>query len=163
MRLFVAIKTGRAVNAALKHVSSSLAIFGGGSFCKEDMYHITLAFIGETDRAGDIIKAMESVKSPPFSLDIGGVGSFGNTYYVGVQPNKALNALQSNLIKSLRSAGFVLEDRAFVPHITLVRRYRAELAPRVFVPQARMQVESMALMESVGGAYKTLYTKLLKP
>lgn len=163
MRLFVAIKTSRAVNAALKHVSTSLAMFGNGSFCKEDMYHITLAFIGETDRAGDIIKAMDSVKSPPFSLEISGMGSFGNTYYVGVQPSKELSCMQNDLSQSLRSAGFALENRAFVPHITIARRYRAELTPTVFVPQAQMQVESIVLMESVGGTYKPLYTKALTP
>ena len=56
----MAIKTDRSVNAALKNVASSLRLFGNGAFCGEDLYHVTLAFIGESDRVQDI-KAVDSL------------------------------------------------------------------------------------------------------
>ena len=61
MRLFVAIKTSRAVNAAVKNSAASLALFGSGSFCGDELYHITLAFIGESERARDIVDALKNI------------------------------------------------------------------------------------------------------
>ena len=161
MRLFVAIKTDRVLNAALVNVSSSLRLFGNGGFCGEDTYHITLAFIGESDRVSDIKTVLDGINGAPFDISTEELGSFGSTYYVGVSPSPALDALQKSVRDGLVKAGFAIEDRTFVPHITLVRRYQCEMKPVVFVPRATQRVDSVLLMQSVNGTYKTVYTKKL--
>lgn len=161
MRLFIAIKTSRTVNAALKSISSSLKLFGNGVFCGEDTYHITLAFIGESDRVNDIKAVLDGVESEAFDISLDGIGHFGNTYYAGVSSSAQLYALQKSVSYGLVKAGFDIEDRPFKPHITLVRRYSPDMKPLVFVPDASQRVESVLLMQSIGGAYKTLYAKNL--
>lgn len=161
MRLFVAIKTDRTLNAALKNVSSSLKLFGNGSFCGDDMYHITLAFIGESDRIADIKAVLDSVSVSPFDISLEGIGNFGSTYYVGVTPAPALCDMQRELCEKLKKQGFDIENRPFKPHITLARRYKANMPPVVFVPQANQMVTKVILFESAGGVYKPLYTKNL--
>ncbi len=161
MRLFVAIKTKNAVNAALKHVSSSLKLFGKGSFCAEDTYHVTLAFIGESEAVAGIKNAMDAVEAKAFDISLNGLGNFGDTYYVGVSQSEALSGLQGELVKELTAAGFNVEKRPFVPHITLARRYKSNMPPMVFVPSATEKVESFCLMESKGGKYIPIYTKKL--
>ena len=161
MRLFVAIKTDRTLNAALKNVSSSLKLFGNGSFCGEDMYHITLAFIGESDRLAEIKAVLDGVNVSPFDISLEGIGSFGSTYYVAVTPTTVLCDMQRELCKRLRKQGFDIENRPFKPHITLARRYKADMSPFVFVPQATQKVTEITLFESTCGVYKPLYSKKL--
>lgn len=161
MRLFLAIKTSRTLNAALKHVSSSLQLFGKGSFCSEELYHITLVFIGESIRTEDIKKVMDAVDTQAFDISLNAMGAFDDTYYVGVSPSAELNTLQEKLTEQLITLGFDIEKRPFVPHITLARRYKCDMPPMVFVPSATERVESFCLMESKGGKYIPLYTKKL--
>ena len=161
MRLFVAIKTDKAVNAAVKNAAASLSLFGSGSFCGEDMYHITLAFIGETDKYKDAINALSKIKHNAFEITTNALGCFGNTYYVSVSQSKSLTLLQEKVVNALASVGIETEKRSFKPHITVARRYKADMTPFVFVPMASMQVDEIMLMESKNGNYLPLYTHKL--
>lgn len=156
MRLFVAIKTSSAVNAAVKNAASSLALFGSGAFCGAEMYHVTLCFIGESDRAGDIAAALKSVNAAPFELRTGALGHFGSTYFVSVEQSEALSRLQSRVAAALEGIGVETEKRPFSPHITVARRFKAGAKPVVFVPDAGMTVREMALMESKDGVYRSV-------
>lgn len=162
MRLFVAIKTNPAVNAAVKAAADGLSLFGSGSFCKADMYHITLAFIGETDRAEAIKAALAGIKDArPFEVCTGNLGSFGNTYFVSADGRRQLLHLQGEVCAALLTAGIKTEERAFKPHITVARRFSPRFSPAVFVPSAEMTVREIHLMESKDGAYRTVFTKPL--
>lgn len=162
MRLFVAIKTDRSVNAAVKNVALSLGLFGKGTvYTEEELYHITLAFIGESDRTEDIKSALDGIKVCPFDISLTKLGNFGEVYYVGVEPTPALTALWEEITKALTKKGFSIEKRGFKPHITVARRYRPDMPLAVYVPVVSQRVKSVALMQSIGGVYKTLYTKEL--
>ncbi len=163
MRLFVAVKTDRSVDAAVKNAATNLGLFGKGKiYTNEELYHITLAFIGESDRAEEVKQVLDGISTPPFSIELSGTGSFGNTYYVGVAPNEFLSNLQRDITKALREKGFFIEKRQFRPHITIARRFFADMEPVIFVPSVSQRVSSVVLMESLDGGYKTLYTKELK-
>ena len=60
---------------------------------------------------------------------------------------------------SLRSRGFCQEDRPWLPHITLVRRWRGEV-PQVTVPHASMVVRQISLLRSDQIDGKRIYTEL---
>lgn len=162
MRVFVAIELSEDVKRSLWSVSRSLSMFGDGSFCPKEGYHLTLAFIGETDKLPAVIAAMESVNAPPFTLTTEDMGSFGSTYYVAVTAPPALAALQRAVSTALSARDIKVDSKAFVPHITLVRRFNPVAKPVVFVPLATQRVTSISLMETVGqGVYKCLYRKEL--
>ncbi|MBR6594694.1 MAG: RNA 2',3'-cyclic phosphodiesterase [Clostridia bacterium] len=158
MRLFVAIELDDRTRAAVAAAGRSLRFFGDGSFCPEDSYHITLAFIGESDRAQDIAAAMESVMHGGFSLSLGDVGHFGSTYYVALQESTALNAVQGSLCAELRKRGFKLDSKPFTPHVTLVRRFEKRGEPVVLVPERSFSVRGMSLMATVSaGVYRRIH------
>lgn len=121
-RLFVAISIPEIVCDALSTLQYGVE---GARWRPVENLHLTLAFIGETDRHGfaDAIDALSEIEAPSFELRLSGVGMFGDkkptSIWAGVEPNDALRHLQSKVETALRRAGFSLERRKFTPHITL--------------------------------------------
>lgn len=90
MRLFVAAALPESWKDALDRAARALADQGvRGNFTRRENYHLTLVFLGETDRLDDVIAAMDTVDAPPFPLRTCGVGRFrrssGDILWVGVQ------------------------------------------------------------------------------
>jgi len=121
-RLFVAIALPEVVNDALTQLQSGLR---GARWLPEDNFHLTLAFIGEVDRHGfsEIASALGGINAPSFNLRLKGCGFFGDrkprAVWAGVEANPALAHLQSKVETALKRAGFSLEKRKFIPHVTL--------------------------------------------
>ena len=163
MRLFVAIKTNAAINMAVGSCAGSLSLFGNGSFCSKDMYHITLAFIGERESAGTAVRALEKTEFRPFEIHTGKLINFKNTYCVSIEENRSLSRLNEEVVRALSEEGIDTEKRTFVPHITVARRFVKRAEPLVFVPSASMTVDEIVLAESINGKYKALYRKKANP
>lgn len=160
MRLFLAIQLSPAVREALLTAQADLRRQGRGSFPPPENLHLTLAFLGETDRLDQAGAALHAVSSRPFSLAVGGPpGHFGDLWWAGVRGDPALEDLALSLQADLRARGFRLEDRPFRPHITLVRRWQGE-APQVTVPHASMMVRRISLLRSDLTDGKRIYTEL---
>ena len=126
MRLFVAITLDASLREALCRQMDFLRTAGlKGNFTCPRNLHLTLAFIGETCRVEDAVSCLDAVQIPAFPLSLCRLGRFqrngGDIYYAGVHPGCALFALADQTSEVLRAAGFVLEYRAFIPHITLCR------------------------------------------
>ncbi len=162
MRLFIAIDLSPDAKTAVASVANGLRFFGDGSFCPEDSYHITLAFVGETESARPIIAAINKTLAPLFTLTLDKAGCFENTHYVSVKDCPALFELQKALCKQLEAEGVGFDKKRFVPHVTVVRRFKAACEPLVFVPEVSWRVDSICLMATVGaGKYKILHKKNL--
>ena len=131
-----------------------------GNFTKEENLHLTLAFIGETDRDADAKEALKELDSAPFDIRFGGCGCFGDILWAGIDRNPALDKLAQQVQSALRERGFQIEKRKFVPHITLVRRFSAGTLNRPNVPAMQMRVHRVSLMKSerIGG--KLVYTEI---
>ena len=132
MRLFIAIDFPETIKRSLSGISFELVRQAdAGRMVPAENFHITLAFIGETDRMRDIEKVMAAVcgsgvvAAPPLRLALRGVGSFkgqrGHTWWVGIGENTGLSRLADSLAAELRAEGFAIEKRAFKPHITIGR------------------------------------------
>ena len=68
----------------------------------------------------------------------------------------ALQALAGTVTKAVHTLGFVEEDRAYVPHVTLVRN--AKRAPKDIVfSNISWPVRDFALIESVPAGGKSRY------
>ena len=101
------------------------------SWVKPEGIHLTLAFLGDVPGTtlDALHTAMDVVASdvPPFRYEIAGIGSFGNPrapriIWAGVREDSGVLArLQSRLAEEIRGLGIPLEDRAFVPHVTVAR------------------------------------------
>lgn len=175
MRLFIAINLEKETRDRLVKLQDQLrAKSKGGNFTLADNLHITLAFLGECTQAQiNAAKAvMDKIQFEPFDIDVNCVGRFkregGDVWWAGVDECPALIKLQNSLATDLIAAGFDLEKRNFVPHITLGRRVKTHANPWQ-VTSFGEKAHSIHLMESkrVDGVltYTTIYKrgKKLKP
>lgn len=121
-RLFVALSVPETVSDALCRLQNGLE---GARWRPAENFHLTLTFIGETDRHGmtDAIEALSGIEAPGFQLRLSGLGSFGErkprAVWAGAEHSSALLHLQSKVETALRRKGFELERRKFTPHVTL--------------------------------------------
>ena len=98
MRLFIAIclddETKNAVFAAEKEAEKSAE----GRFSLRENLHLTLVFIGETERKEDIEKIISEMDSPKFDIKINSIGTFEKgIFFAGTEKSKSLSLLQGNL------------------------------------------------------------------
>ena len=156
MRLFVAICFDEPCKDVLCAAIAGLKSHARqGNFSRRENLHLTLAFLGETNRLAAAKQALQSIHAEPFSIELAGLGYFQRSgsglWWMGVAENKALAALQQQVVTAL--ASFSLEKRAFRPHLTLGREVILEPGFQAkdygkTLPPTRMQVTEIALMES---------------
>lgn len=121
-RLFVALSLPEIAVDALSQLQSGVE---GARWTPPENSHLTLQFIGETDRHGlrDIDGALSGVLAPRFELRLSGAGFFGGakprSLWVGAAPSQALDHLQAKVATALAREGFAPERRKFMPHVTL--------------------------------------------
>ena len=159
MRLFVAIGFDEKVRRYLSAVSEAAkAAAGSGNFSRSGLYHLTLAFLGETppEKLPAAEEAVRESCGDPFSLELGGIGTFrregGAVLWLGISPCEELTALRKNLCDCLQSRQVPFEDGPFSPHITLARKAtlpegRVKELDTRFRP-IRTEVRRVSLMES---------------
>ena len=86
--------------------------------------HITLVFLGDQPphRLEEIIEAIAEVQFTPFNLTLERIGHFrSGIIWLGVEENEQLLRLQKSLSHKIRGLGIKLEQRKFIPHLTLGR------------------------------------------
>ncbi len=160
-RLFFAIWPGAAAAKELARVGESLAQLAGGKPVPADRIHMTLAFLGSLDdgKAGGALDSASTVEAAGIHMAIDAVGSFRRARVAWAGPSRPdaeLAKLQARLAESLRLHGFVLEDRAFTPHATLVRKIAKPIPPTPMAP-IEWQSRALTLVESTGaGRYEVL-------
>lgn len=132
---------------------------------------MTLAFLGETaPERVPLLEALlrESARNiPAVQMRMDRFGAFPDrrdtqlVYLTGEAP-KELALLVSRLHEALRRDGFPLEDRAFLPHVTLCRRC---ISMPSASPNTSCSFPTVALMESElkpeGAVYREIYTVAL--
>ena len=162
MRLFAAIVFSPAVRDSLAGAVTELRRQGSGTFTRPENLHLTLAFIGETDRIDEAKAALRrAAMGGRFSLSVEGMGCFDDLWWAGVRDSEPLERLTLGVQESLREAGFALEKRRWRPHVTLVRRWRGP-RPRVTLRPASMEVRAVSLMKSERLDGKLVYTEIAR-
>ena len=154
-RVFFALWPDAGACAALDVLARSCAAQTGGRAPAAENLHLTLAFIGNVtaSRAQQLreIGAVAAAAVPPFTLTLDRLGAFhkqGIAWAGPSSPDASLARLARALGDQLGAAGFELEQRAFHPHVTLVRRGRTRLldAARVGTALAAPVVWNVARM-----------------
>lgn len=149
MRLFVAVELSDEIKSALIESMEVMRAQGvRGNFTRRENLHITLAFIGETDRIQSAKKCLDVIEMPSFTITLGNTGNFRSIFWVGPEASAELSVLARRVRESLRAAGFDIDNKPFRPHITLVREFSCDPKPPFDFLQKDMKVGEIVLMAS---------------
>lgn len=168
MRLFIAINLDDKTRAGVGRVIGGLKPHARkGRFTPAENLHLTLVFIGETDRVTDIKEVIDELQFPAFTIAVGKLGRFsrpgGDIYWLGVE-GKSLVPLHRQLRDSLMARGFDLERRKFKPHLTLGRELvlprELDLLALGSPGPLEMEVKKISLMQSERIRGRMRYTEI---
>jgi RNA 2',3'-cyclic 3'-phosphodiesterase len=126
-RFFFALWLPPAIARSLHVIAGGVVGRCGGRLMREDALHVTLAFVGEVPEhrlpALQAVAAGVALPKVPVRLDKVGFWNHNHILWAGAKdPAPALATLAETLQQALLEAGFLSEVRAFVPHVTLLRR-----------------------------------------
>ncbi len=160
MRLFLAVLPDHKIKNALLALQDELRRRGIRGRCPgPENLHLTLAFIGEYPDPAHVLRTLQSVPCPAFSLRVGEPGRFGDLFWAGLTLPDPAYAYVARLRRALREAGIPFDARPFAPHVTLLRQADRPL-PRLTVPEAEMTVHRVSLMRSERGERGMIYTEI---
>lgn len=149
MRLFFALWPPGKTAHALAQWAHAVMKQTGGSVVSTENIHLTLAFLGEADPA-KAHNAATRVQGMRHTLPIDHAEYWKHNKIVWVGPQampSQLGALVNQLHTGLKQHGFVLEDRPFAAHITLLRKAKPpnSMPP---LPSVEWPVNEMLLVRS---------------
>ena len=140
----------------------------------EANFHITLNFLGETavsklERLEEVL-AETCAQRSPLSTSLRGMSAFpderhARVLWIGVRKSRALGELQDRLRENLVNSGFPLEDREYIPHLTIGRMRKARAATDLLSPYVRtkfgeIEISHVTLFQSVLHGPHTVYKPL---
>ena len=174
MRLFIAILFDDGIKNILYRTVDQLKECSKGSYTAKENLHLTVNFIGETDRFSDIKQIMErsveETTAKEFQISIRGLGKFkrreGDIYWIGVEKEDTLWKLQKELANKLKESGFPdIEMKEYQPHLTMGRKIHVNpgFEFREFeagIEPLWMTVNKISLMKSERLQGKLVYTEI---
>ena len=132
-RLFIALRFSEEEQEALARSRDAvLKRLRAGHPTDTTNIHLTLAFLGMLDGAGEK-RAADALRAAagacgPVALSLGGLGAFehrrGGIVWRGVSQQEGLLVLQQTLVRELAVRELPVDEKPFVPHVTLVRSAR---------------------------------------
>ena len=163
-RLFFAAWPTPAVQRALHRIAEHAQRECSGRAIAARNIHLTLAFLGNVDRGRmpqlDAVAA--ATTGAPCDLVVDRVEYWrrNRILWAGVERCPLpLPALVADLSSGLRAIGFSLDERPYVPHITLVRNARRKPADSA-IAAITWPVRDLALVESVPRGRERVYEVL---
>jgi len=163
-RVFFAAWPPPEAQRALGDLAGRLKRECGGRALPARNIHLTLVFLGEVarERLPRLEALAAAVTVPWFEIRVDHVGYWrhNRVVWAGVEHGAAeLGALAMGLEQALAGGGFHFDQRAYVPHITLLRNARRAPATASVRPVA-WPVTGHALVESVPFEHARLYRVL---
>lgn len=134
-------------------------------FTPYENLHLTLCFLGEVEAHSLTLlkEILFSLKASPFTLTFNQLKlwrkSKGDILWLGIEENRSLEALQKELSYLLRMNNFMLDDRPFIPHVTLARGPRGKKLPAI--EPLTVQSEKITLMHSHQKQNMLIHTPLI--
>lgn len=163
MRIFIAIRFTEAFKSSILDAQDGLKEYGvKGNYTQPDNLHLTLAFIGETERVEEIKAAVDAVKFEPFVIRTGKMGCFNGrsrVVWLGIEGEDKVKAIAQQLRRNLDQRGIDYAKGKFSPHITLVRQ-PSEMSFDIDVESESMTVSKIYVMKSERINGRLVYTAL---
>lgn len=156
MRLFVAVNFNEEFKLKLARVLEEVRKAAErGNFTRIQNLHLTLQFIGETERLMEASAAVNAVDFEYFPLSFDRLSGFrrqgSEICWLGGPENGELAVLAATVGQELKRRGFRLEARPFVAHLTLGREvvFKNGYEPGKFLlPELKTYVNQISLMKS---------------
>lgn len=133
-----------------------------GNYTQPENLHLTLAFIGETERVEEIKAAVDAVKFEPFVIRTGKMGCFNGrsrVVWLGIEGEDRVKAIAQQLRRNIDQRGIDYAKGKFSPHITLVRQ-PSEMPLDIDVESESMTVSKIYVMKSERINGRLVYTAL---
>ena len=152
LRLFFALWPDDTTRDALNRTGKWLCQHWGGRRMRADTLHITLAFLGVTPvgQLDALVACADSVELEPFELvlDEAGYWRHNRIGWLGASeaPPQHVDLVRS-LNGALQRAGFPVDARPHVPHVTLLRNSRGGEVPAC--EPVRWPIGDFVLVKSV--------------
>jgi len=152
VRLFFALVPDTSVRLAFGELARSVARRSRGRSISADHLHLTLAFVGDVPApAMSMLRAVgDAMPQVGATLVFDTLGAWRASGVAWVAPAvvpQPITDLHATLAGALARAGFVLEERAFRPHITLARRC-VQPQPRTRCEPLRWRADRLCLIGS---------------
>ncbi len=178
-RIFIAIELTKEIKQNLLGVQQNFKDLNI-KLVKPEHMHLTMVFLGDIDEAR--ISEIEEIcfqvakNFSSFEMEFIGLDAFPSSrrphvLWMGIKDSEKLIRLQKELALGLKKVGFHVEDRNFVPHLTLARfKKRSNLKTQIVrfdkVNFGKMKVENFNIFESElfpeGPRHKIIKTLQLK-
>ena len=134
LRLFFALWPDAATREALNRTGKWLHQHWGGRRMRADTLHLTLAFLGSTpnNQLDLLVDCADSVHTEPFELTLDQAGFWRHNRIGWFAPSETpppYLELVSALNTALQAAGFPVDARPHVPHVTLLRNTAGGAVP----------------------------------
>ena len=163
MRIFIAIRFTEAFKSSILDAQDGLKEYGvKGNYTQPENLHLTLAFIGETERVEEIQAAVDAVKFEPFVIRTGKMGCFNGrsrVVWLGIEGEDRVKAIAQQLRRNIDQRGIDYAKGKFSPHITLVRQ-PSEMPLDIDVESESMTVSKIYVMKSERINGRLVYTAL---
>lgn len=127
MRLFVALDIDPEIRRRIAEFRDQMRPYAPDvRWVGPETFHITLQFLGETDKHDAIHSALQQVRGDLVPLTFRGTGFFPGpksprVFWVGIDADQQLQQLAGAIGDALDSLGFKRETTPFMPHLTLAR------------------------------------------
>ena len=170
MRLFIAAELPEPILEALAETSALLRESVRGRFVGPDLFHVTLAFLGEME--GTRVPAVEAALiracegHTPFDVRLTELGHFGKRHDAvlwqgfDVAGAEAFAALARDVRAELRAAGLPFDNKAFRPHVTLMRAADVSRGTLPMPCTDASTVDTVTLFKSDLSGKRPVYTPL---
>jgi RNA 2',3'-cyclic 3'-phosphodiesterase len=144
--------------------------FPQGRIIPEDGRHMTLAFLGNVAYS-PLAKILEEVPKPPF--EVGVMGSFEKTLFLPTSrphvvswkaqwdkdDEEKILTYQKEIYRWLKGYGYILDEREFLPHVTIARKPFVVREWEAFFVQRPFFVSNLHLYETTGRlSYEPIWT-----
>jgi 2'-5' RNA ligase len=127
MRLFVALDIDSEIRRRISEFRGQMRPYAPDvRWVGPESFHITLQFIGETEKVDEIRGALQQVRQSAVPLTFRGTGFFPNAksprvFWVGIESDERLQNLAAAIGNALRPFGLKEETAPYKPHLTLAR------------------------------------------
>lgn len=177
MRIFIALDLPQKTKDNLERSADEFkSLASGGNFTPKENYHLTMHFLGEVAPSDltFVQSAMDGVRdlpAPELAVSQFTVLRASDIVCAKIRQCAALTTLHDELGTRLEQHGFVVEHRAYRPHVTLIRKKNfalpfSEVTKSVKVYNKPFYATDLILYESVftnsGVTYRELYKVELK-
>ena len=127
MRLFIALDLDPDIRKRIGEFREQMRAYAPDvRWLGPETFHITLQFLGETEKLDEIRKALQPINCAAVPLTFRGTGFFPTprsprVFWVGIDSDENLQRLANSVGAALKPLGFERDRGPYKPHLTLAR------------------------------------------